>query len=117
MSNFLNMVKLKEIYSHSKIITYEVVVQFDGRTEEAAKIFFDTIAKFAQVLQVLHIEFVDRIMSSLYVKHLEVVEDHPDQPDTIRLKYNLVNGTDFINIRFGAQHDKQEFMEALFRNR
>ncbi|KAK9688153.1 hypothetical protein QE152_g35761 [Popillia japonica] len=95
------------------MITYEVGVQFDGRTEDAAEIFFGTIAN----LKVLHIEFVHRIMSTLYVKDLEVVEDHPGQPDIIRLKYNLVNGTRFINIRFGAQRDKQEFMETAFRNR
>lgn len=41
--------------------SYEIGVQFDGRTEEVAGIFFGTIEK----LKVLHIEFVHRIMSSV----------------------------------------------------
>ncbi|KAK9730914.1 hypothetical protein QE152_g14113 [Popillia japonica] len=93
------------------MVSYEVGVQLNNEAEEEAEITFDIISK----LKALLIEFKHRAGVVLYFKDIQLLEDQPI--DIVRLKYNLLNGVELYNIRFGTLHEREQFLETAFRDR
>ncbi|KAK9681105.1 hypothetical protein QE152_g38578 [Popillia japonica] len=91
--------------------SFEVSVQVNGGIQEEAEITFRTSPK----LNYFVIEFQNRTALLLYIKNIEFLEDQP--AGILKIKYNLLAGIDFYNIRFRTEHEQQQFVEIIFPDR